>query len=84
MCHPPVHDTLPRCQVDVPLLEVTVGGVVSLNHLVQRNGQLLPAVLCLPTQLLDGRVDMHGVLRCRIYVDHLLCRSLLQSVDLLL
>ena len=51
---PPIHDVLLCRQINIPLLEVTIGGVVSFDHLVQRDGQLLPAILSLLTQLLDG------------------------------
>ena len=81
---PAVHDVLPRSQIDVPLLEVMIGGIVGLNHLVQGHGQLLPAILGLPTQLLDGRMNVDSVLGCCVHINHLPCQSLFQSVDPLL
>ena len=70
--HSPVHDVLPPRQIAVPLLELDIGGVVSLDHLLQGHRQLLPAVLGLPAQLLDGGVDMNRVLGRGVNIDNLL------------
>ena len=50
---PPIHDVLPCRQVDVVLLQVAIRGIVSLDHLIQGHGQLLPAVFGFLMQLLD-------------------------------
>ena len=54
MSHLSVHDILPCRQVNVPFLKVNVRSVVSFDHLLQRDSQLLSAVLSLPAQLLNG------------------------------
>ena len=79
---PPIHDVLLCRQINVPLLEVTIGGVVSLDYLVQGHGQLLPAVLGLSTEFLDGRVNEDRVLRRGVDINHFFdWPGLLQSAN---
>ena len=79
--HSAVHDVLLTSQLHVPLLQPDGGGVVSLNHLLQRGGQLLPALFGVLPQFLDGRDD-HGVLNRGVNVDNLLSfGSFLQLAD---
>ena len=71
----------PTRELHVPLLETNVGGVVCLDNLVQRDRQLLPPVLGVLPQLLDGRKDHHGILSGGINVYHLTRRGLFQFPD---
>ena len=57
-------------ELNVSLLEPDIGGVVGFDHLLQRNGQLLPAFLRVLPQFLDGGKDHHGFLHGGINVDH--------------
>ena len=75
--NPPVSNILPWADVHITLLEVTIGGIVGLYHLIQRDGQLFLAVVGLTKQLFDGRVDMDRVLGRGVHINHLLDRSLL-------
>ena len=68
-------------ELHVPLLNTNVRGVVSLNNLVQRDGELLPALFRVLPQLFDGREDDHSVLRGGIYIDHFTGRSPLELPD---
>ena len=87
--HAPIHNILSTRKLHIPLLNTNVRGVVSLDNLVQGDRELLPAVLGVLPQLLDGREDDHGILRSDVDVDHLsrggslqLPNSSLQSIVL--
>ena len=76
-----VHDVLPTCELHIPLLQTDAGGIVSLDNLVQRDRELLPALLSVLPQLLDGRKDDYGILCSGVYVNHLGTLRLLQLSD---
>ena len=79
--HPTIHDVFPTRKLHVPFLQTHVRGIISLNNLVQRDREFLPALLGVLPQLLDGREDNHGVLRSGLDIDHLGALSLLELVD---
>ena len=60
--HPTIHDVFLTRKLHVPFLQTHVRGVVSLNNLVQRDCELLPALLGILPQLLNGQEDVSGPL----------------------
>ena len=80
--HLSIHNVLPTRELHVPLLQTNIGGIVSLDNLVQGDRELLPALLGVLPQLLNGREDDHGVLRNGVDINYLGTLRLLQLSDL--
>ena len=79
--NPPVHDVLTLSQLVVLLVETLFHGVVCLDHLLQQTCQFSPSILCLLVELLNGLVDLHNVVKLRVYVDNCGTALLLQLAD---
>ena len=69
--HPPIHDVFLMRELHVPFLQTNIRGVVSLDNLVQRDRKLLPSLLGILPQFLNGRENDHGVFGSGVNIDHL-------------